>query len=104
MGAVNWSVTAQQDIEDIGGYIAKDSPFYAVNFIERILQYTDRLGAFPESGRVVPEFNRANIRELIFHNYRIVYQVKDTHVFVVSVSHGSMDIVRKSKRENWEIG
>ena len=104
MGAVNWSITAQQDLENIGGYIAKDSPFYAVNFIEKVLQYTDRLETFPESGRVVPEFNRADIRELIFHNYCIVYKVKDAHIFIVSVSHGSMYIVRKSKKENSEIG
>lgn len=76
MGAVNWSITAQQDLKNIGNYIAKDSPFYAVAFIEKILQHTESLGTFPESGRIAPEFNRTGIRELIFHSYRIVYKVK----------------------------
>jgi plasmid stabilization system protein ParE len=38
MGKIRWSKTAQQNIEEIADYIAQDSPFYAINFVERILQ------------------------------------------------------------------
>ena len=61
---------ARQNLEEIASYIAVDSPFYAVNFAERILQYIEKLTDFPKLGRVVTEFKNEDIRELIFHNYR----------------------------------
>jgi len=104
MGRISWSLTAQHDLESIGDYIAKDSPFYAVDFVERILQYVEEVADFQERGRVVPEFARRDLRELIFHNYRVVYQEKGGDISVVSVSHASMDMLRKAKRESWDIG
>ena len=103
MGEIHWSITANKSLEEIAEYIARDSPFYAVNFVERILQYTEKLVEFPKLGRVVPEFKNEYIRELVFHNYRIVYKVTKDSIFIVSVCHGSMDIITKSKKEKWEI-
>jgi len=104
MGEISWSLTAQKNLEAIADYIAKDSPYYAVNFVNRIMRYAETLGNLPELGRMVPEFNDKNIRELIFHNYRIVYKLQREEVFIVAVTHGSVDITRKLKRERWEIG
>lgn len=103
MGKIYWSITARQNLEDIGNYIAQDSPFYAVDFVERILQCTEKTGDFPNIGRIVHEFKREDIREMIFHNYRIVYKVEKDHVYIVAVCHGSMDITKKAKRESWEV-
>jgi plasmid stabilization system protein ParE len=36
---------------------------------------TDSLANFPQLGRVVPEQNDENIREIILRPYRIIYQV-----------------------------
>ncbi|TMB64277.1 MAG: hypothetical protein E6J43_13680 [Chloroflexi bacterium] len=33
-----------------------------------------RLSEFPLSGRIVPEFNQENIRELLVRNYRVAYR------------------------------
>ncbi|PIU55950.1 MAG: type II toxin-antitoxin system RelE/ParE family toxin [Chloroflexi bacterium CG07_land_8_20_14_0_80_51_10] len=103
MGEVYWSITARRNLQDIGDFIAQDSPFYAVDFVERILQQTDKLADFPKIGRMVPEFQRETIRELIFHNYRIVYRVQGNRVIIVAVSHGSMDIRERAKREDWDV-
>ncbi len=43
----------------------------------------------PESGRVVPERDRADIRELIEGSYRIVYLVAPEVVHVLTVFHGA---------------
>lgn len=51
----------------------------------------------------MPEFKKENIREIIFHNYRIVYKTEKGCMFIVSLCRGSIDIVRKAKTENWEI-
>jgi plasmid stabilization system protein ParE len=103
VGEIYWSLNAQKNLEAIADYIAKDSPYYAVNFVSRIMRYAETLSDLPELGRMVPEFNDRSIRELIFHNYRIVYKLQGEEVFIVAVTHGSVDITRKSKKERWEI-
>jgi plasmid stabilization system protein ParE len=47
----------------------------------------ESLACFPELGRIVPEYQRPDLRELIFQNYRIVYRVKTDGVEVAAVVH-----------------
>jgi len=89
---VEWSEPALEDLENLRSYIARDSPAYARQFIERILEAATRLTAFPELGRLVPEADRPDVRELIFHSYRIVYCLEKDSVFIVTVLHGSRDL------------
>lgn len=103
MGKIHWSKTAQQNLEEIADYIAQDSPFYAINFVEKILLAIENLGDFPKIGRMVLGFKKENIRELIFHNYRIVYKVEKECIYIVSLCYGSIDILKRSDNENWEI-
>ncbi len=65
---VEWAEPALEDLENLRDYIAKDSPVYARQFIERIFEAATRLTAFPELGRLVPEADRSDVRELIFHS------------------------------------
>ena len=73
MAKIRWTVGARRDLYEIVTHIAEDSPAYAINFAERITLAIDRLEAFPQLGRIVPEYQDANVRELIVGNYRIVY-------------------------------
>jgi toxin ParE1/3/4 len=57
--------------------------------IDQITSSAGRLTEFPLSGRIVPEFNQDDIRELIVRNYRVVYQVIGDTVGVVRVHHGA---------------
>ncbi|HYG40028.1 MAG TPA: type II toxin-antitoxin system RelE/ParE family toxin [Cytophagales bacterium] len=57
--------TAYADLEDIESYISNDSPRIARKFIERIFARLEQLYEQPESGRMVPEFENKEIRELI---------------------------------------
>jgi len=50
-----WSLQALRDLEAIREYIAVDSPRYADLVVERIIAAVERLRAFPESSRVMPE-------------------------------------------------
>ena len=45
----------------------------------------ERLADFPESGRVVPEFGVAQLREVIHPPFRIVYRVDKDRVRIVRV-------------------
>ena len=104
MGIVSWSKLSQLDLLNIADYIAKDSPIVAINFVEKILTYAKDLGNYPERGRIVPEFDKSNLRELIFQNYRIIYQVSDNKdVNIVTVTHGAMDLKLKYEKEKWQL-
>ncbi len=52
---VDWSDLALDDLDDIVRYIAKDSPYYAREFAERIFATSDRRNDFPYRSRFVPE-------------------------------------------------
>jgi plasmid stabilization system protein ParE len=52
---VSWTEPALEDLVAIQAYIAKDSIFYARQFIEGIFDAAAKLEAFPEIGRRVPE-------------------------------------------------
>lgn len=65
MTSLLWSPQSLRDLESIRAYVAEDSPLYAELVVRRIIAAVERLTVFPESGRVVPERNTANIREVI---------------------------------------
>ena len=69
-----WSPTAQFDLKDIAAFIAEDSALAAERFVRSLFQAVERLADFPESGRIVPEFNDPAIREIIRKPCRIVYR------------------------------
>ena len=92
MATVKWSQRALDDLDGIAVFIARGSPDFVGVFVARVFQATRRLEQFPESGRVVPEFRREDVRELIFQNYRIVYRVWDGQIAVARVMHAAMDM------------
>jgi len=52
---VVWSPLAIERISEISEYIAQDNLMAAQKWVDKIFGLTDRLPAFPESGRNVPE-------------------------------------------------
>ncbi len=74
---IEWSPTAKLDFKDIILFIAENNPLAANQFRNRILNHIKQLPKFPVSGRVVPEFQEDNIREIIQSPYRIVYRIKN---------------------------
>lgn len=103
MVKVIWSDSAVADLESIVEYIAQDSEHYAAAFAEKILEAVEKLGTFPRIGRVVPEYNREDIRELIFQNYRIIYKVEPERVAIAAIVHASRDLMRWYLAEAWDI-
>ncbi len=73
---ITWSPLAVDQVRDIASYIALDKPAVAVQRAEKIFNAVEVLYEFPESGRVVPEINRKEIRELVQGNYRLIYKTK----------------------------
>ena len=42
-------------------------------------------------GRIVPEFQDENLREVVFQNYRIVYRIAGEDIRLLTIRHGAMD-------------
>jgi addiction module RelE/StbE family toxin len=89
MGEIIWSSQAEQDADEIYEYIAADSPRYAEMTLEKFLATVSRLASHPLSGRIVPEFNVSEIREVIVGNYRIVYRLKGEDVEIATIHHSA---------------
>ncbi len=85
---VLWTHTARQDLVDIGDYIALRSPEAAARFVAELLDRTQVLSTAPFAGRMVPELDREDIRELIYGNYRIVYRRASAAVQILTVFEG----------------
>ena len=75
-----WSEPALADIESIRDYIRRDSEFYAGRFINRIIEAVETLVELPARGRLVPEADDPNTRELLFQNYRIMYRLESARI------------------------
>ena len=86
--SVTWSDEALQDIEAIASFIARDSRYYAQKVVSEILEKGESLVEFPESGRVLPELNRAEIRECFIYSYRLIYQIQTDAIHILTVFHG----------------
>jgi toxin ParE1/3/4 len=68
-------------------YIKADRPQAARGFRDRVFEALNRLVDFPESGRVIPEFDQLGFREVLVDSYRIFYRLKDDTAWVVGVWH-----------------
>ena len=86
---VRWSPRAASDLEEICEYIARDSEHYASLFAARVVATVRRIQRFPESGRIVPEYQDPTLREALLGNYRIVYRLTPEAVEIAAICHGA---------------
>ena len=90
MSSVFWTRRAREDLSAIHAFISKDSPHYANTAVSRLIAAAARLARFPESGRLVPEFDESSIREVIRRPYRIVYRIVDSKaIHILTVHHSA---------------
>ena len=94
---VVWTSSALRQFEEILHYIAEDSPLNAGRFADRIEAKADSLDLFAERGRMVPEFQRPDIRELLPKNYRLIYRLHEDRVVIVAFVHGSRLLLKAWK-------
>ncbi len=99
---INWTEPAILDLESIRDYIARDAEYYATQFVKKIIEAVENLKKFPMIGRPVPEAEQENIKELLFHNYRIIYRIEEERILILSVIHGARDLTHKEPKP-WNI-
>ncbi|HBR22484.1 MAG TPA: type II toxin-antitoxin system RelE/ParE family toxin [Nitrospiraceae bacterium] len=96
MAKIKWSKDSLEDLKEICRFIALDSPYYANMLNDRIFEMVEHLELFPEMGRRVPESDGPTIRELFYKNYRIIYQIREGYLEIITVIHGSRLLKLKS--------
>ena len=89
MARITWMPQAIKDLDTILTYIEIDSGYYAKITIQKIFQAVEQLNRFPQMGRIVSEKNDPNLREILYRSYRIVYQLTDDEIFILTVFHSS---------------
>jgi toxin ParE1/3/4 len=86
---VHWTATALDRLLTIYEYIAKDSPMYAQRMVDRLTRRSEQVGIYPQSGRMVPEYEMEDIREVIEKPYRLIYRTKTGQVDILTVLHSA---------------
>ncbi|EPF25012.1 MAG: type II toxin-antitoxin system RelE/ParE family toxin [Microcystis aeruginosa Ma_MB_F_20061100_S19] len=89
---VFWTETAVNHLSSIYNYISQNSPQYAQRLVERLTRRSEQIANFPFSGRLVPEFETEQIREVIEGSYRIIYYIKPEQIDVIALLHAARNI------------
>src|SRR5665213_12454 len=90
---MGWKViiapSAQIDLADIVRYVARHNPDAAARLGYELITRAEKLAAFPDIGRMVPEFRRSNLREVICRSYRVIYRLRraEERIDIVPVSY-----------------
>lgn len=89
---VRWTNTAIDHLTSIYEYVGQNSSLYAERLVDRLTRRSEQIGKFPESGRVVPEYQDDQIREVIERPYRIIYRIKADEIDIIAVIHGAQPL------------
>jgi plasmid stabilization system protein ParE len=82
---------AEQDLEQIADYIARDNPRRALSFILELRTRCEELLDTPNGFAIVPRYERYGIRRRVHGNYLIFYRVETAKVVIVHILHGATD-------------
>ncbi|HEY7746294.1 MAG TPA: type II toxin-antitoxin system RelE/ParE family toxin [Desulfuromonadales bacterium] len=82
--SIEFAESALVDLEALRAWYAEQGvPEVGARFVAEIVARIEQLPDFPESGRIVPEFGLAAVRELIQPPFRIVYRIGADKIWIV---------------------
>lgn len=90
-----WSERAQCRLDEEAESIARSRPSAVRLWLDEIDGAVERLERYPLSGRVLPEFPRMPVREVIHGGFRIVYLPEPDRIVIVTVKHSRQKMRRK---------
>ncbi|MBK8434815.1 MAG: type II toxin-antitoxin system RelE/ParE family toxin [Chloroflexi bacterium] len=89
---VYWTETAIQHLQAVYDYIAQTSPVYAQRIVDRLTKRSQQIMQFPYSGRMVPEYEADNIREVREGSYRLIYRILPKQIDVLAIIHEAREL------------
>lgn len=100
MKKAQWTPTALDDVDAYAAYITSRGNLGAAGeWIDKADELADTAARHPQIGRIVPEIERRDLRELFFHSHRLIYRVKGGTVEVLRVWHASRRLRKKDLGE-----
>ena len=87
MRSVHWTQEALARLDELHAYIAADDPAAADAMVERLLNRVRRLPDQPHSGRAVPDYRFADLREVLERPFRVIYRITAERIEVVTIKH-----------------
>ncbi len=75
-------------------YVARDRPQAALDWIEGLEKRLTALPDLPDQGRVVPEWYDPAVRELIYQRHRLIYEVHEGQVEILTIRHSRQELGR----------
>jgi toxin ParE1/3/4 len=92
---MGWKViiapSARADLESIVRFIARHNSDAGARVGYELIIRAEGLVSFPEMGRIVPEFRRPDLREVVCRSYRVIYRLRRdrSQIEVVRFWHGA---------------
>jgi toxin ParE1/3/4 len=85
------SANAEQDLEEIGDWIAADNPARALSFVIELRRACAAIGRRPRSYSLVDKVRDPMLRRRVYGNYLIFYDLRPGVVEILHVLHGARD-------------
>lgn len=82
---------AEADLEQIGDYIAGDSPDRAISFSRELRNRCEGLSEHPNRYPLVHRSGNNSVRKCTFRSYLISCRVREDRVEVLHILNGAMD-------------
>jgi toxin ParE1/3/4 len=83
---IGFAKSADDDLDSIlEWYASQQVPEVGKRLVASVIEHVAQLSAFPDSGKMVPEFETPWLRELELPPYRIVYRRDEEVVTIVRV-------------------
>ena len=89
---VKWSSVAKADLREIYAFKKKILNSMLQKVANEITAKSEALESFPSMGRVVEELNDPNLREIIVYSYRLIYQISNESIEIVTLVHSRRNI------------
>ncbi len=91
---IHWTNTAQDHLKSIHDYVAVSSCECAKRIVDRLTRRTIQIRDFPYSGRIIPEYESDQVREIIEGPYRILYCIQSDRIEILAVIHSARNVLR----------
>lgn len=94
MAEIIWTDPALDELNEIAEYVALDNPAAAKVLVRTAFNVVARLEKFPRSGRVPPELEDLDYREVVTGPCRIFYKIVEEQVYIIFVLREERDLKR----------
>lgn len=91
MTRVVFSPLAQNDLIEIGEFIARDDPDAALRYVREIYRACSVLTEQPRLGRVRSDLRAGELRSIPIRSHVIYYRLVRLNVEVIRILHGARD-------------